>query len=61
MGMSSTEKEIEDVMVLAARIVARYGEMYLPIFERLEDELDAARADATRLGRAIEIAREIRD
>lgn len=59
--MSSTEKEIEDVMVLAARIVARYGERYLPIFERLEDELDVSRADATRLDRAIEIAREIRD
>ncbi len=59
--MNTTEKEIEAVMVLAARIVARYGETYLPIFERLEDELDAARASATRLDRAIEVAREIRD
>ncbi|MCL4677720.1 MAG: hypothetical protein KJ017_03895 [Alphaproteobacteria bacterium] len=59
--MSVNEKDIETTLVLAARIVARYGETYLPIFERLEDELDAARTSATRLDRAIEIAREIRD
>lgn len=59
--MNATENEIEAVMVLAARIVAKYGETYLPIFERLEEELSAARADATRLGRAIEIARTMSD
>lgn len=59
--MNTTEKEIEAVMVLAARIVARYGETYLPIFERLEDELAAARTSATRLDRAMEIARESTD
>lgn len=59
--MNATENDIEAVMILAARIVAKYGETYLPIFERLEDELSAARADATRLDRAIEIARTMSD
>ena len=57
--MNDTEKHIEAAMVLAARIVALHGEIYLPIFERLDKELTAARAEATLMDRAIEIAREI--
>lgn len=59
--MSDTEKNIEASMILAARIVARHGEVYLPIFERLEDELEDARKAETRLNRAIGIAQETRD
>lgn len=54
--MKEPESELNQAIVLAARIVARYGEQYLPIFERLEDDLNAARDDSQRLIRAIEIA-----
>ncbi|MGE0132392.1 MAG: hypothetical protein AB7U82_30285 [Blastocatellales bacterium] len=55
--MTETEQELEHAVVLAARIVARYGDLYLPVFERLENDLNAARANEERLSRAIEIAR----
>lgn len=59
--MKEPENELNEAIVLAARIVARYGEQYLPIFERLEDEMNAARDDSQRLIRAIEIARTMSD
>lgn len=55
--MAGAEQELELAVVFAARIVARYGDIYLPLFERLEQDLDAMRANADRLSRAIEIAR----
>lgn len=59
--MRDSERELEDAIVQAARIVARYGEQYLPIFERLENEMNAARDDSLRLSRAFEIARTTLD
>lgn len=55
--MKEPENELNDAIVLAARIVARYGDKYLPIFERLENEVNAARDDSQRLLRAMVIAR----
>lgn len=59
--MNDTEKHIEAAMVLAARIVARHGEVYLPIFERLENELANAQSVTTCLARAIHLSRDISD
>lgn len=35
-----SEKDIEFARVCAAQIVSRFGDVYLPIFERLSRELD---------------------
>lgn len=40
----------------AAKIVARYGDKYLPIFERLEKEYHDKKARVKTLNRAIKIA-----
>lgn len=40
----------------AAKIVARYGDKYLPIFERLEKEYNERKDKVKTLKRAIQIA-----
>ncbi|GAB1256146.1 hypothetical protein NBRC116494_06480 [Aurantivibrio plasticivorans] len=40
----------------AAKIVARYGDKYLPIFERLEKEYQSRKDKVKTLNRAIKIA-----
>jgi uncharacterized membrane protein YkoI len=40
----------------AAKIVARYGDKYLPIFERLEKEYQNRKDKVKTLNRAIKIA-----
>lgn len=40
----------------AAKIVARYGDKYLPIFERLEKEYQSRKDKVKTLKRAIKIA-----
>lgn len=59
--MRDEHHELHDAIVLAARIIARYGEQYLPIFERLENEMNDVQDDSLRLSRAIEIARTTSD
>lgn len=59
--MGITERNLEEVVVLAARIVARYGDKYLPIFERLETELRNDRAGSALMSRAIELAKSASD
>jgi hypothetical protein len=59
--MGVAERELEEAVVLAARIVARYGDKYLPLFERLETELRNDRAGSALLSRAIEIAQSASD
>ena len=56
-AMKEADENLESAVILAAQIVARYGKTYLPIFERLENDLNAAQADSERLNRALEIAR----
>ena len=48
--MRLSDREIETALCSAARVVDRYGEVYWPLFERLERELIERRARASRLG-----------
>lgn len=54
--MTVSKNELENAFVHSAQIVARYGEKYLPIFERLEAELKELQACSERLKRAMELA-----
>lgn len=47
--MEVSEEDIHKALTSAARIVDRYGEVYWPIFERLERELENRRSRAVRL------------
>jgi hypothetical protein len=35
-----TEEDIEDGLSVVARLIDRYGDVYWPVFERLERELE---------------------
>jgi len=59
--MTEAKRDLGTAVQLAARIVARYGDQYLPIFERLENELSALQTKTERLRRALEIAGTTRD
>ena len=37
-----SEEEIEDGLNVVARLIDRYGDVYWPVFERLERELEEA-------------------
>ena len=47
--MQPSEREIEQALQSAARIIHRYGEAYWPLFERLETELTTKRSRRARL------------
>lgn len=49
--------ELEKAHNQMARIVARHGEKYLPIFERLENELNEQREKYNLMQRALEAAK----
>lgn len=44
-----TDQEIEDGLDLVAELIDRYGDVYWPIFDRLERELEQRRSKAARL------------
>ena len=44
-----SDEELEIGLGIAARIINRYGDVYWPIFERLEKEREARRARGNRL------------
>lgn len=46
----------EDTLIRAARLVERLGPQYLPIFERVEKELEKARNRLTKLEKVRRIA-----
>ena len=48
-GMSVTDRQLEDALRSAARVIDRYGDVYWPLFERLEQELAAWRSRTARL------------
>lgn len=48
---------LEHALVLVAGVVDRHGETYLPIYERLERELDIAKRRTGALERAKRLAR----
>lgn len=47
--MSVTEADIEKALASAARVIDRYGDVYWPLFERLERELEILRARSNKL------------
>lgn len=51
-GPGITVDRIERALVLTAHIVGLDGEVYLPIFNRLEEELQAARRQQDAMSRA---------
>ena len=53
-----TYQDIKDAYIEAAKIVSEYGEVYLPIFERMERELKTAEKKQSAINRAFEIAKE---
>ena len=59
--MGTTERDLEEAVVLAAQIAARYGDTYLPLFERLETELRNNKAESALMSRAIELAKSASD
>lgn len=44
-----TDQEIEDGLDLVAELIDRYGDMYWPIFDRLERELLQRQEKASKL------------
>ena len=53
-----TVERLEHALVFMAGIVKYYGTIYLPIFERIERELEQARAKESALTRAERILAE---
>ncbi len=52
-----TYEMIEECYVFMAHIVRKYGEQYLPIFERLHFELEAQKRRQEMLNKAIAVSR----
>jgi len=50
-----TDKEIEDGLNVVARLIERYGEVYWPVFEKLEHELQKKHSRAARLKRRLKL------
>jgi hypothetical protein len=44
-----SEEEIEDGLNVVARLIDRYGDVYWPVFERLERELEDRRSRSLRV------------
>jgi len=57
-GGDVTYTDLKAAYVQAAKVVAEYGDTYLPIFERLEKELKEAEKKQSAIGRALKIAKE---
>jgi len=51
-------EQLEAALGVAAELVSLYGEIYLPIFNRMEQEVDAARERSLSVSRAILIAKK---
>ncbi len=56
MNIEVSEEEIQEAYRQAAVIVAKYGDVYLPIFERLETEIREIKKQKALLKKAIEVA-----
>lgn len=50
--------QLEAALGIAAELVSLYGEVYLPIFNRMESEVDAAKQRALSFNRAMLIAKK---
>lgn len=61
MSNSVSDKDLKNAFETAAKVVAKYGETYLPIFERLEREHQSRNKTKRMLERALNIAAESDD
>ncbi|GAB1256177.1 hypothetical protein NBRC116494_06790 [Aurantivibrio plasticivorans] len=52
-----TESELKNAYIKAAKIISKYGDIYLPIFERLEQEYQSAKKKSELIKKAISIAK----
>ncbi len=52
-------RELEEAYKIAAVIVKRYGEKYLPVFKRMHDEIEQAKADNSFKQIALQVAAEV--
>ena len=55
--LEPTMDELTEARAVAARIVDRHGEAYLPIFIRLDREIEARLGEASALEKARRLAR----
>jgi hypothetical protein len=55
-----TLEELEECYIIAARVVADYGDVYLPVFERMKNELEKARKAEGLRALAIAVTKENR-
>lgn len=52
--MPVSDRQLEDALKIAARVIDLYGDAYWPIFDRLEHELDLRRNRSARLNSYLE-------
>ena len=52
------DERLEAAYIAMAEIVTTYGETYLPIFQRLHDELETRRSNKTMMNIAKEISKK---
>ncbi len=53
-------KDIEHAYKIAAKIVAMYGDTYLPVFERMHVELAKQRQDLSIKSLALQVASDVK-
>lgn len=53
-----TLSELENVLKIAAKAVVLYGQIYLPIFDRLRGEVENMKAEHTKENLAILLAKK---
>lgn len=56
-----TIEDLEEALEISAELVAGFGEVMLPLFERCERELEAARTRSSAVERARRIAEAARE
>ena len=55
-AMAVSDQELESLLDSVARIIDRYGEVYWPMFERLEAELERRASKSKRIRARLERA-----
>lgn len=54
-------RDLEKALKIAARVVVMYGEVYLPVFNRLHSEVEKMKAVQDKESLAIQLAKEYAD
>ena len=55
--MAISDEDLEDLLTSVARIIDRYGDVYWPIFERLEGELQQRQSRRDRVAARLDKAK----